>query len=64
MKTQITQRPKAILEKNNETGRVRLLVFKLCNKATVLKNSRVLTKKHKNRSVEQDRKLRNKTIHL
>ena len=62
------QRAKAALRKKNGTGRINLPDFRLY-KATVFKSSRhqdsmLLAQKQKYRLVEQDRKPRNKPMHL
>ena len=54
---------KAVLRKNNGAGGDKLPDFRLYYKATVI-NSMVLTEKQKHRPMKQDRKPRNKPMHL
>ena len=54
---------KAILRKKNRTGGITLPDFRLYYKATY-KNSMILAQKQKHRSMEWDRKPRNKPTHL
>ena len=55
---------KAVLKKKNGAGRINLSDFRLYYKPTVIQTKMVLAQKQKYRPMEQDRKPRNKPMHL
>ena len=63
MKTQKTPNIQAVLRKKNGAGGINLPDFRLYNKASH-QGSMVLAQKQAYRPMEQDRKPRNKPMHL
>ena len=65
MEPQKTLNSQGNLEKNNSAGSIKFPDFSLCYKAIVIKMHGTGTKKrHIDRSLEQNRKPRNKPLHL
>ena len=63
METQKSPKSQSNIEKKNRTGGTRLLGFRVYYKATIIKMA-WYRHKNRNRSMEQDKKARNKPKHL